>query len=333
MKYQFKPPRRKNAPEVKGVYADLQDLVKIQHKGAGSSFLPRQPIHSLLSGRHASRMRGRGLNFEEIRRYLPGDDIRNMDWKVTARTKKAHTRVYTEERDRPAILVVDQRLSMFFGTQVNMKSVTATEAAALGAWRVFSAGDRVGALVFSDTDIVEIRAHRSRKRVMRILETIVDMNHGLNIEAGVPPNPGMLNEVLERAVRLAKHDYLVAVISDFDGADEETRGHMLRMAQHNDVLAVLVHDPSATNLPPTDNLVVTDGELQIEVQAGQECVRKRVAEYSTGRIARILEWQKEIGVPVLPINTAEGVAEQVRHLLGRLPLTGRRRSGAARMTP
>jgi len=74
--------------EEKGVYTSLGELIKLQHKASGFSFLPRQPVHSLLSGRHASRLLGRGLDFEELRQYLPGDDIRNMDWKVTARTGK-----------------------------------------------------------------------------------------------------------------------------------------------------------------------------------------------------------------------------------------------------
>ena len=109
-------------------------------------------MHSLLTGRHASRLRGRGLDFEEVRAYLPGDDVRTIDWRVTARTGVPHTRVYTEERDRPALLVVDQRLAMFFGTRLNLKSVTAAEAAALAAWRVFLSGDRVGAVVFDDPE-------------------------------------------------------------------------------------------------------------------------------------------------------------------------------------
>ena len=111
------------------VYVNLHQLVRLQHRATGLSFLPRQPVHSLLSGRHASRIRGRGLNFEEIRAYHAGDDVRTIDWKVTARTRSPHTRVFTEERDRAALLLVDQRIGMFYGTRVNMKSVTAAEAA------------------------------------------------------------------------------------------------------------------------------------------------------------------------------------------------------------
>ena len=108
-----------------GVYVELDQLVRLQYRASGFSFLPRQPVHSLLAGRRGSRLRGRGLDFEEIRGYLPGDDIRTMDWRVTARTRKPHVRVYTEERDRPVLLVVDQRLGMFFGSRRAMKSVVA----------------------------------------------------------------------------------------------------------------------------------------------------------------------------------------------------------------
>jgi len=99
-----------SAPATAGVYMPLDDLIRLEHRTRGAfSFLPRQPVHSLLSGSHASRMRGRGLNFEELRGYLPGDDVRSIDWTVTARTGKTHVRVSSEERDRPAVLVLDQR--------------------------------------------------------------------------------------------------------------------------------------------------------------------------------------------------------------------------------
>src|SRR6478736_3151869 len=138
------------APNTSGVYVALDELIALEQKGRKVSFLPRQPVHSLLSGRFASRMRGRGLNFEEIRDYRSGDDVRSIDWKVTARLQSPHVRVFNEERDRQGLLVVDQRLSMFFGTRRAMKSVTAAEAAAIGAWRVLGVGDRVGAVVFDD---------------------------------------------------------------------------------------------------------------------------------------------------------------------------------------
>ena len=279
-----------------GVYTDLGELVRLEHKASGFSFLPRQPVHSLLSGRHTSRMRGRGLNFEEIRRYLPGDDIRTMDWKITQRTGKAHVRVFTEERDRPAILVVDQRLSMFFGSQRAMKSVVAAELAALSAWRVFASGDRVGALVFNDTEMEEIRPHRSRSRVMQILGAVTRMNHALRVDAGISENPAMLNQALERAARQATHDHLVCLVSDFSGFDEDSKRLLTRIAAHNDVIAALLYDPIKLDLPDAGRLVVSDGELQLELDSGKGRMRRRMSDYFDEKLKGIKGELGRVGV-------------------------------------
>jgi len=300
----------------RGVYVTLDELTRLQYQVRGISFLPRQPVHSLLSGRHSSRVRGRGLDFEELRGYLPGDDPRTIDWKVTARTGTPHVRVYTEERDRPALIVVDQRISMFYGTVLNMKSVTAAEIAAAGAWRVTGGGDRVGAVVFDDEVIEEITPHRSVRSVMQILHALVEKNSALRADAPVRSNPAMLNQALEGVARNVSHDYLVVIVSDFDGADADTTRLVTRMAQHNDVIAVPVFDPSSRDLPEAGLIVVGDGELQIELDLGKPSSRRRVLASSSGRVAQVLAWQNEIGVPVMPISTAEDTLEQVRRLLG-----------------
>lgn len=300
-----------------GVYATLADLVALQYKARGFSFLPRQPIHSLLAGRHASRLRGRGLNFEEIRRYLPGDDIRQIDWKVTARTRKTHSRVYTEERERSVLLVVDQRITMFFGTVRDMKSVAAAETAALAAWRVLAQKDRVGALVFNDSKVVEVRPQRSRSTVMQILHAVLEQNHALSIDPKIESKPGMFNEALRRCERLAKHDCLVCIISDGFGHDQESRQLLTRIAQHNDVLFAFIYDPLETDLPEAGQLVFGDGRRQLEVDTGDRKLRERyrddfAAERAAGR--RFL-LQRE--TPVLPLSTSSGVVEQLQHLLGQ----------------
>ena len=304
---------------VAGVYTSLQQLIRLQHKARGFSFLPKQPIHSLLAGRHASRLRGRGLNFEEIRHYLPGDDIRNVDWKVTARTKKPHTKVFTEERDRATLLITDQRISMFFGSQVNMKSVTAAELAALAAWRVISAGDRVGAIVFNDHDMQTIKPQHSNDSVMNILNTLVEKNHALNVSASTQTNPGMLNQTLSHALRLAKHDFLICIISDFDGADEESKRLITLLSQHNDVIAALIYDELETTLPESEKLLVSDGKLQLEINTNEGSFRENFSDEFSQRLNIIKETLLKREIPVLTINTVDGVAEQVRHILGYSP--------------
>ena len=169
------------------IHVSLEGLRAFQGAGAGLSFLPDQPSRSVLNGRHRSRLRGRGLNFEEMRNYLPGDDVRSIDWKATARTGTPHVRVFTEERDRPALLVVDQRMSMFYGSQLNMKSVTAAEAAAIAAYRILDAGDRVGGVAFNDDEQVELRPQRSVRAVHGFLGTVARMNGELHADRPVEP--------------------------------------------------------------------------------------------------------------------------------------------------
>ena len=301
-----------------GVYVTLDELVRLQYRATGFSFLPRQPIHSLLAGRHASRIRGRGLNFEEIRGYLPGDDVRSIDWKVTARTQEPHVRVFTEERDRPALIVVDQRIGMFYGSRVNMKSVTAAHVAAAAAWRVLDVGDRVGAVVFDDEGPESIRPDRSKTTVLRMLGKIVEKNHALRVDAATPRNPGMLNETLAGVARIATHDYLVIVVSDFEGLDDETVRLVTRMSEHNDVIACPVWDPSSMDLPAQGTVIVSDGELQVEVNYGDRSTRRKLGEFADARLATVMEWQRKLGVPVLPFSTDRDVLEQVRGMLGRL---------------
>jgi uncharacterized protein (DUF58 family) len=305
-----------NLPPHPGVYADLTELVRLKFRTRGFSFLPRQPVHSILAGRHASRLRGRGLNFEEIRRYLPGDDIRNMDWRVTARLRQPHVRVYTEERDRPVLLVVDQRQSMFFGSRRAMKSVVAAEAAALAAWRVLQVGDRVGATVFDDQDVVEIPPQRSEQQVLRILEAVVRKNQALRVDAEHSPNPAMFNRVLERATRLAPHDFLICLIGDATGADAESIRHITLISAHNDALVVFIYDPLEGALPDAGRLVMAEGELQLEVNTSDRALRERYRSDFEQRLARMRELSRQREIPVLPLSTAEPVEAQLRSLLG-----------------
>lgn len=305
-----------------GAYASAHYLASLKHAAYDFSFLPHQPIHSLLSGRHGSRVRGRGLAFEELRQYFPGDDIRTMDWRVTARTGKPFVRVYGEEKDRPALFVVDQRINMFFGTRRAMKSVAAAEVAALGAWRVLAQDDRVGGFVFNDATIEEVRPHRSSAAVMRFLETVAEQNAALRADSPPQRNRAQLDAALDAAARVADHDHLVVIASDFDGHGSRTRDLLLRLAAHNDVLAVLIYDPFLVELPNALELVVSDGELQVELRRG---ARKSILDYAHGAGKAILAWEREIGVPVLPLSAAEETAPQIRRLLGQAAATWMRK--------
>ena len=306
-------------------YVCLEELLSLRHNAKGFSFLPRQPVHSLLTGRHASRLRGRGLDFEELRHYAEGDDTRTIDWLATARRGSPHVRVYTEERDRNVLLVVDQRLSMFFGSRRAMKSVVAAEAAALAAFRVTSLGDRVGAIVFSEDAMTEIRPQAREAGVRLLLPEIVRQNHLLRADSAFAPDPALLNGALARAARLANHDWLVVLISDASGADAQTIELVTRITAHNDFLLVFVHDPLEAELPAIGRVVVSEAGRQIEVDLSARDLRHGFASDFAARRERGVRFSLHHAIPVLPLSTHRGVAEQLRELLGR-QLERRRRA-------
>jgi uncharacterized protein (DUF58 family) len=304
-----------SAPDPR-VHVDLTHLRGLEGAAAGLSFLPRQPARSVLNGRHSSRLRGRGLNFEEMRDYLPGDDVRSIDWKATARAGKPYVRVFTEERDRPALLVVDQRMSMYFGTVLNMKSVTAAEAAALVAFTVLAQGDRVGGVVFDDERQVEISPRRSRRALYELLATTAEMNLALNADHAAAGDGGRLNQVLGSVARMAGHDQLIFVFSDFAGVDATTRQRLAGLAVHNDVILLLVHDPSALALQLDESLVVGAAQRQAEVNLADPDVRRATGRFYAERIESILRWSQEIDVSVLPLSSGERTLDQIRTLMG-----------------
>ncbi len=317
------------APEVDTrVHTPLAHLAGLEARARGFDFLPRQPVGSALSGRRAARVRGRGLEFEEIRAYLPGDDVRAIDWKVTARTGAPHVRVTREERDRPALLLVDQRMSMFFGTRLNMKSVTAAETAALAAWRILGQGDRVGGMVLSDAATVAVPARRSRAAVLRLLGAVADANLALAADAPAVADAGArLNAALAEAAGIVTHDWLLLVASDFDGADATTLRILSGIARGNDIVLALVHDPSAHEIPETGRLVVGDGRLQVELDLADARVRRNLAATGGERIQTLIDWQQRLDAAILPISAGEATMPQLLRLFGGAPRGPRKAHG------
>ena len=301
-----------------GPYTSLDELVQMQFKVRDFSLKPTQPVTSILSGRYGSRLRGRGLNFEELRRYLTGDDVRNIDWKVTARTRTPHVRVYSEEKDRKVLLVVDQRISMFFGTREKFKSVTAAEAAAIAAWRAIAVGDRVGALVFNDEEILETPPGASSSTVLSILGDIVKLNHSLNSNISTPPNDEMMNRCLESAARLSPHDVLVVLITDGAGLDETAHSLISKISRKNDIITLLIHDPSRLE-PQKTPVTVSDGKRQMEVDFSNGTVRDRLLTHYTKEQEQLHHFLRKLTAPMLPISNQGDVGDQLRKLLGVVP--------------
>ncbi len=297
------------------IRVDANHLLRLGLRSKALSLLPRQPARSILNGRHAARLRGRGLNFEELRGYLPGDDIRTIDWKVTARTGEPHVRVYTEERDRPALLLVDQRVSMFFGSEVYMKSVIAAEAAAIAAHRVLDQGDRIGGLVFSDTAVAEHRPQRRAAALTRFLSSIGAANSALH--AALNPKPTVsLNDMLTEAARICQTGGLICLFSDCDGLDEKSESVLRRLAVSNDLIVFNISDPTASALAPNLKLTVSDGAEQIEIDSSDPELSVKIRKSMENRLAHLHRWSRRYGFPVVPLTTSEPALDQLLRLFG-----------------
>ena len=298
------------------IYTSLQNLVRLRHTAGGFSYLPRQPVRSLLAGRKRSKLRGRGLDFDELRHYRPGDDIRTMDWRVTNRTGKPHVRVYTEERDRPVIVIVDQRLTMFFGSQYKMKSVVAAEVAAITAWRVLGVGDRIGAILFNDDKVAEARPARSEKKVMGWLGELAAMNNALSVNLGIESQADALVSALKATERQISHDYLVVLISDFYGWNDAALDCIRRISQHNDIICSMIYDPLERDISSADKLVVSDGRYQLELNPDHNDLGDKYEASFESSFARVRADLTRHQIPVIPISTARPAAQQLQEQLG-----------------
>ncbi|MBL4827161.1 MAG: DUF58 domain-containing protein [Spongiibacteraceae bacterium] len=304
--------------DLPNIYANLDELRRLQHQARGFSFKPAQPVNSVLSGKNASKLRGRGLNFEELRHYRPGDDIRCMDWKVTRRTGKPHIKVFTEERERNVYLAVDQRSSMFFGSTGKMKSVIAAELAALIAWRINSTGDRVGAIVFGDSSICTIPAKRGVQHVIRLLAEVVRQNHLLKIGIRDENSSACFNQMLAKLIRICCHNTLIVHIGDGAGWNDQSTDYIKQLRQHNEIIACDVFDPLERELPKMSQMVVSDGRYQIQFSSDKRETQEKYDKELGRELSVYAETARQYRIPLIPINTLQPVEDQLRKALGRV---------------
>ena len=267
------------------------------------------------AGFRAVRRIGEGSEVERLREYLPGDDFRRIDWKATARLRSPQVRVFTEERERPVLFVVDQRTPMFFGSRLAMKSVAAAELAALATWRALDVGDRIGGIVFNEEEVVSLRPGRSPTQALRFFHDLERMNHRL---ADPEPLVGevTLNAALQSASRMATHDHLVVLVTDLDGADDETAKLATRLCAHNDLLIVAVYDPLGAQLSGYPGMRATDRGRSWEIPPG-----KRFEDDFESIFAKTVEqWTtlfRSVQVPLFPLSCASPVIDQIHELLGQ----------------
>ncbi len=226
-----------------------------------------------LAGTRLSKLRGRGIDFSEVRAYEPGDDVRTIDWRVTARKNKPHTKIFREERERLTLIVVDQSQSMYFGSRLRLKSVAAAELAALTAWQAFSHNDRVGGMIIDNQGRAIHKPYRNVKAVARFLGDLCRANQRLK-RGDEAPTRSHFTEALGQLRRLARNNFRIVIISDFQPLGDHWRDAFRALSQHNEVVAVRIYDALEAELPPADSYTVTDGAKRWQFHSGNRGLRK-----------------------------------------------------------
>ncbi len=308
----------------RGAHCDLADLLRLRFAARDLTLFAQRPARSLLTGGLRTRMRGRGVDFEEVRLYHPGDDVRSIDWRVTARTQVPHTKVFREERERPVFVVADQRSPMFFGSRTCFKSVLATHLGALIAWAALHQSDRIGGLVFGDTSQRDIRARRSKHAALELLHQLHDYNRELN-DPVPADNAVHLSTILEDTRRIAKPGSAVFLLSDFHDFDRRCEQQLFELARHTDVTLMHLYDPLEKQLASNSGLTVSDGEQRLQLPAQdpafQRAYRSRFEQqlhYLTGRCQRL-------ALPLLSYATNDDIHTLMRERFGaRTRQPGRR---------
>ena len=251
------------------IYTDLKALLATRHRAHELKLFSRQPARSMLFGETRSRFRGRGMEFEEVRRYQPGDDIRTIDWRVSARTGKPHTKLFCEERERPVHILVDQRSSMFFGSTRAFKSVIAAETAAIFAWAALAGSDRIGGQIIADNQERDIRARRNKQAVLKFIHDLHHLNGQL---PGNQPTTRRLAQMLDECRRLTRPGTAIFVISDFHDMDEDAERALATLGRNTDITLVQVYDPVERQLPNVSELAISDGRKRASIDMNREII-------------------------------------------------------------
>ena len=299
-----------NGPLLTGPYVELGDLLALRIRR-----LPprrRTPLRrGHLAGARTTKLRGRGVDFSEVRLYQPGDDVRSIEWRVTARKNKPHTKVFREERERPVLIVVDQSQSLFFGSRRRLKSVAAAECAALAAWGALANNDRVGGLVIGNERSQAHKPQRSQKAVARLLADLAAANQALSRHSRLHDQAGYA-EGLAEVRRLAQTGFQIMLISDFLTAPDAWRELLRGLARHNDLRVVHVADPLEHSLPKDDRYAITDGAAHSQFHSGSAALRSAYAERFAQREQSLRSLCATETVRYLPILTDSDVAD-LRH--------------------
>jgi len=284
-----------------GVTLTLEEVLRLGAVTGKLTLPKRQTARSNFSGNYLSKFRGRGMEFDEIRPYQAGDDIRTIDWRVTARMTETYTKLFREERERPIFIFIDQNATMKFGTRTAFKSIIAARIASMLAWAATSAGDRVGAVIFDDERHSEVRPTPGKRGVINIAKTLIDYSNKLQYSqrADIPAWHSALN----RAKYIVHPGSHLIFISDFRQPNEIIEKQLALLKRHNDISLIYVYDALEKHPPPAGRYTVSNGTKFHSLLFGKSTEKSLQLEHVEKAECFLESMSKKHGMHTLQIAT------------------------------
>lgn len=298
-----------------GVNLNIKELLYYQAKTSLLDLSPQKTIQAKLAGSYLAKTKGRGMEFDEARHYQPGDDIRAIDWRVTARTGKTHTKLYREEKERPIFVLADLSSSMYFGTRLMFKSVQVAHLTSLIAWSARKRGDRIGGVLFNQHQHLEFKPLTRQKAVLSLLHGLMQLHNPTEEQSQTL----QFSDACARLRRIARPGSLIFLLSDFHHLDEAAKRHLNRLSRHCEIVAYPISDPFEHELPKVNvpqQVAVTDGDNQQSLILGEKETAKNYSEQHQKLFSKIESELKHCRAQVFPISAGLPLEQQLMPSFG-----------------
>lgn len=316
-----------------GIEVSMQELLQYQSKSRLIDLAAKKNIRGKQSGNYLSRSKGRGMEFDEVRHYQRGDDVRAIDWRVTARTGTTHTKLFREEIERPVLVATDLSANMRFGTTLLFKSVQAAHLAALVAWHAKSRGDRLGGLVFCDKEHIEVKPRNRKAGVLHYLHALTTLSHQQHpafTQNNTSTQPGMSQQQLAaqhfeqhcaRLRHITKPGSLVYLITDGyalrdNATNTLTLKHLSQISQHCELVVCLINDPLEQKLPDSSlklTVTITDGRNRQQLTLGDKHTAKQYHQQALAQHQQMQLLLQSTGARVIHFSAGESLEQQLTY--------------------
>ncbi|WP_029933452.1 DUF58 domain-containing protein [Thiomicrospira pelophila] len=293
--------------ESPAVYSDLTRLnawrFHVKHLKLGH----QQNIMAQVGGSNRTLRKGRGMDFNEVRPYQAGDDVRHIDWRVTARTQKTHTKLFSEEHERPIVFIVEQSPTLFFGSQRCFKSVLALDCLAILSWASLNQADRVGGLVMGLKPSSWVEPKRQHKVLQQLFHQALLQNQQLN-------KPGITNhqawsQTLKQVQPLIHPASRLILIGDGFNLDEDAFKTLKTIARHNTIDFLHIEDELDKQLPAISHLSVTDGERSINIDSQNPVVGQAYTNQYHQAWWSLKQRLQALKIPLISIDPSQSTIE------------------------